>query len=285
MASPSPFSGKVHPISAAGFGPGKSELYDKVRPGYAPQVLSHIRKAVSKKEGLKIVEIGCGSGIFTRALLAHPEWSTSVAELKCIDPNEGMRAVFASTVKDSRVSLSEGTFDETDVPDGWADLIVSASAFHWCSELEGAINEFSRILKSDGTICFLWNSQDKKNTAWIRQIHELCDPHQKVAASGKDTFNNWRRIFDLPQYKANFSEPEETIVPSTETRTVESLTLHVFTRSGVAILPDEEKEKVREGIKVIVQRGDELVWVNKKEGILEVPFATPIVVIQRQALQ
>ena len=38
-----------------------------------------------------------------------------------------MRTVFSKTVVDPRVSLSDGTFDATGVPDHWADLIVMAS--------------------------------------------------------------------------------------------------------------------------------------------------------------
>ncbi|THH05772.1 hypothetical protein EW145_g4551 [Phellinidium pouzarii] len=287
MASlPPPASGKVNPISAAGFGTGKSDLYNKARPGYAPQVLSHIRKAVSKKEGLNIVEIGCGSGIFTRNLLAHPEWSTSIGELKCIDPNEGMRAVFADTVKDPRVSLYDGTFDSTGVPDGWADVILSASpllkAFHWCSDLEGALSEFTRILKRDGTISFLWNPLDM-NIAWVSQIFEVCRRYLPPTYNEK-TLTEWRRIFDLPLYKDSFTGPEEAIVPSAETNTLEALTLFVFTGSVVALLPDDEKEKIRREIKEIVQRGNGLVWVDKEKGMFEMAFAAQVVVMHRKTL-
>jgi hypothetical protein len=37
---------------------------------------------------------------------------------------EGMRAQFTRTVNDHRVSVNDGTFEGTHVPDGWADLIV-----------------------------------------------------------------------------------------------------------------------------------------------------------------
>lgn len=37
---------------------------------------------------------------------------------------EGMRAQFSRAVKDPRVFLQEGTFENTHVADGWADLIV-----------------------------------------------------------------------------------------------------------------------------------------------------------------
>ncbi|KAI5123349.1 hypothetical protein M0805_001770 [Coniferiporia weirii] len=278
---------KVHPTSLIGYGAGKSELYDKVRPSYAPEVLSYMRKAVKKKDNLRIVEVGCGSGIFTRALLAHPEWNSSISELKAVEPNEGMRAVFAESTKDPRVSLSDGTFDETGVPDGWADVIMAATAFHWCLDVEAATNEFVRILKPGGTVGFCWNLQDTKNCAWIQQLDDLCTPYQKTSSKDfwGDTFRRWRRMFDLPSYKASFSEPEETTVFSAEHRTLEEVVLHAYTRSGVALLSDDEKEKVGEKIKAIVLRGDGLVWVDEKEGIFEVPYATPVVIMQRKLSQ
>ena len=71
--------------------------------------------------------IGAGTGIFTRALLAHPDWAgTAVAQLRAIEPSAGMREQFARTVRDARVSVAEGTFDDTHIEDGWADLVVIA---------------------------------------------------------------------------------------------------------------------------------------------------------------
>ncbi len=66
------------------------------------------------------------TGIFTRALLAHPEWSPSVKALRAVEPSEGMRSTFAKMVNDERVTLTEGTFDHTGVGDHWANVIVIA---------------------------------------------------------------------------------------------------------------------------------------------------------------
>lgn len=70
--------------------------------------------------------IGAGTGIFTRALLAHPDWADAIKELRAVEPSAGMRDVFSKTVTDPRVSVREGTFDTTGVEDGWADLIIIA---------------------------------------------------------------------------------------------------------------------------------------------------------------
>jgi hypothetical protein len=70
--------------------------------------------------------IGAGSGISTRALLAHPDWATSIGTLRAIDPVDGMCDVWKKTVKDSRATIVKGTFDNTGVEDEWADLIIIA---------------------------------------------------------------------------------------------------------------------------------------------------------------
>jgi hypothetical protein len=37
-----------------------------------------------------------------------------------------MRDVFSKTISDDRVSVAEGTFQQTNIEDGWADLLVVA---------------------------------------------------------------------------------------------------------------------------------------------------------------
>ena len=71
--------------------------------------------------------IGSGTGLFTRALLNHPDWQTSLAALHAIEPNEGMRNVFHGTISDPRVTLTDGVFERTGVEDMWADMIVMAA--------------------------------------------------------------------------------------------------------------------------------------------------------------
>ncbi|THH04668.1 hypothetical protein EW145_g5346 [Phellinidium pouzarii] len=281
MSSPSPSSAKVHPQSHVGFGTGKIGLYDKVRPGYDSAVLSDFRKAVSKEGDLNIVEIGCGSGIFTRALLSHPDWSSSLSSIKCVDPSEAMRAVFAehTDLTDPRVSLADGTFDETGVSDGWADAIVASTSFNWCLHHEESVKEFARILKPDGVIYLLWNLQDRWNFAWVKQVDTICQPS---ATYWETEFDKWRNVFTVPSYSTYFQPPEEKTISSTESVTLENFTLHAFTRSAVAILPDEGKEKVREGIRDIVQRGEDLKWTDKEKGLIEVPYSNLIVVFRRK---
>lgn len=77
--------------------------------------------------------IGSGTGLFTRSLLAHPDWSSSVNQLKAVEPSEGMRDKFAGTIQDERVTVADGTFDDTHIEDGWADVIIIAQVCWSCA--------------------------------------------------------------------------------------------------------------------------------------------------------
>lgn len=114
-------------------------------------MISYIREHITNPEPLIIVEyvkfwiftqypllihiacnrIGSGTGLFTRSLLSQPSFS-SVKQYIGVEPSAGMRNFFIkSTVetelgKRAGVTVREGTFDNTGLEDGIADMIVIA---------------------------------------------------------------------------------------------------------------------------------------------------------------
>lgn len=129
---------------------------------------------------LKPPRIGAGTGLFTRALLAHSDWSSSIARLRAVEPSEGMRGVWTEKNTEEKATIEDGTFESTAIPDGWADLVFVAQvsstwghalrlilslvvqAFHWCPDYDKACAEFARILKKDGAVVFIWNLEDRQ---------------------------------------------------------------------------------------------------------------------------
>ncbi|WVF66620.1 hypothetical protein IAT40_001360 [Kwoniella sp. CBS 6097] len=96
----------VHKIAVSGFGEGTNDMYDRARPSYPAEALSHIYQTISSspsispdEKGWTILEPGSGTGIFSRLLIAPPPLSTSgaeyptfpIAKLVGIEPSEGMR--------------------------------------------------------------------------------------------------------------------------------------------------------------------------------------------------
>ncbi|THH33939.1 hypothetical protein EUX98_g263 [Antrodiella citrinella] len=262
----------VHKIAQEGFGTGTNELYDRARPSYQSVVLSHIRKTVRGSQPLNIVELGAGTGIFTRALFAHPEWKDSVAHLRAVEPSEGMRDVFVKTVQDSRASAVEGTFEHTNVEDGWADLVVIAQAFHWCPDYDKASAEFARILKPNGIVVLVWNLEDREGAQWVAQLRDTYEKFENGTPQFR--LDLWRATFTTPSYTANFEPPKEEKWKWTLQATRDLVVDRVSSKSYVAILPDATKEQVQKDVKTIVDRGDGLVWVEKEKGVFEWPYYT-----------
>jgi ubiquinone/menaquinone biosynthesis C-methylase UbiE len=59
-----------------------------------------------------------------------------------------------------KVDIRAGTATEIPVPDGVADAIIVAQAFHWFSTDE-ALTEFARVLKPGGSLGLIWNFYDR----------------------------------------------------------------------------------------------------------------------------
>jgi precorrin-6B methylase 2 len=112
-------------LSASSFAKtGADGRYDAHRPSYSPEALDYIL-SLSPSTSLKVVELGAGTGIFTRQLLE----SQRVSKVIAIDPNPGMREGFIKSVPMSeRVELLEGYFDKIPIQEkGSADLVVAAA--------------------------------------------------------------------------------------------------------------------------------------------------------------
>ncbi|KAL4067979.1 hypothetical protein J3A83DRAFT_4097238 [Scleroderma citrinum] len=201
----------VHSMAQSGFGTGTNELLRSV--SFSSPCLSFIRP-ITAKSPLDIVEcvlhkipprFGAGTGLFTRALLAHPDWASSIARLRAVEPSEGMRNNI-----EEKMTIEDGTFERTVVPDGWADWSSShRSAFHWCPDYDKACVEFARILKKDGAVVFMWNSEDGDQAGWVAQLRERIKSHEQDTP--QFFFGLWRHAFSIPSYLQYFQEPKEKI--------------------------------------------------------------------------
>ncbi|KAG2116494.1 uncharacterized protein F5147DRAFT_648981 [Suillus discolor] len=217
----------VHPNAQAGFATGTNELYDRVRPLYPADGLSYVFSQVAKSTiPLKIVEIGAGTGMFTRALLAHSEWSPSIGTLRAIEPSGGMRDFWTKSVQDNRCTIVNGTFDDTGVEDGEA-------------------------------------------AGWVAQVQHCVEA--RVNGSPRFRLDVLRQGFSTPEYTSSFHPQEEKHWAHHGLATDQTVTDRALSLSYIAMLPSDEKAKVAEGIKGILERGDGKVWINKEQGTYQDP--------------
>jgi SAM-dependent methyltransferase len=135
---------------------GLAELYAKCRPDYPAEAVEFILSRCELTPGARLVDVGCGTGISARLFARH-----GLAVIG-IEPNAEMRRQAEAEPLPAGVpvpSYREGTAEATGLPDGWADAVLAAQAFHWF-EPPAALGEFQRILRPEGWAVLLWNERD-----------------------------------------------------------------------------------------------------------------------------
>src|SRR5699024_3161920 len=106
---------------------GKAEYYQIGRADYSIAIYNIFRE-MNIKGNTTIADIGDGTGIFSKILLATD------AIVYSIEPNNDMFAVLQENLKKySRSFLVHATAENTMLPNQSIDIITAAQSFHWFS--------------------------------------------------------------------------------------------------------------------------------------------------------
>jgi ubiquinone/menaquinone biosynthesis C-methylase UbiE len=127
--------------------------YDRI---LAPNLLgaSRLAAAMPAREYADLLDVGCGTGFTTEAVLArHP----GVRRVTGIDPSEGMLERFRAKAPALGVELElrRGTAEALPVGDAAFDAVVSGMAFHWFPDKPGAVRAMARAVRPGGTVAIL----------------------------------------------------------------------------------------------------------------------------------
>jgi SAM-dependent methyltransferase len=143
------------------------EYYAAFRPTYPDSVIECLHDEVGLTPGAVVVDVGSGTGISSDLFLRHGH------EVYGVEPNAGMRhaAELALRHRPGFHSI-DATAEETTLPDACADVVVSASAFHWF-DAALARAEFRRILKPGGLLIVMGNGRRKDGSLFMRAYDEL----------------------------------------------------------------------------------------------------------------
>jgi SAM-dependent methyltransferase len=127
--------------------------YDRARPGYPDRVWTVLRERCGVGPGAHVLEIGPGTGLATRRLLA-----LGAGPLVAVEPDAALAEYLVSTLGPAagRVDVLIAAFEEVAVPDAAFDAAVSASAFHWVEPATG-LARVAAALAPGGWWAAWWN--------------------------------------------------------------------------------------------------------------------------------
>lgn len=251
-----------HPV-ARGFD-RVAEGYERGRPGYPAPAVRFLARLLGARRGRTVVELGSGTGKLTRSLVGLGP------AIVAVEPSEAMRRVFERVLPD--VLALDGTAEAIPLPNGSADGVVAAQAFHWF-RARAALREIGRVLRPGGTVVLLWNVRDERDPL-NRELDALVDRH---AAARPGRWRHWEEAFRPtrrpfgPLYRRLFGHARST--------TVRQIVEHLLSVSRVALLPAAQRRALaREARRLFASRG-----FPRPDDRLEIPTVTELYWARRTA--
>ncbi len=144
-------------------------LYERMRPGYMPELYETLFQYIPIGEESVVVEVGAGGGQATGPIL---QTGCTLTTVEC-------GAQFSARLQEKfqaypKFSVCTAKFEDTVFPPDTYDLVFSASAFHWVPEQIGYEKVYA-MLRSNGAFARFANHpyRDKGNPALSRALDDL----------------------------------------------------------------------------------------------------------------
>ncbi|SPC67563.1 uncharacterized protein UHOD_03627 [Ustilago sp. UG-2017b] len=274
----------MHKIARNGFdSSGGSGLYDRARPSYPPAAISTIIAEATNADSpapLRIVELGAGTGIATRMLLATATSPSAdgtpppgVASLAAIEPSAGMRSHFETAIASGTNSLKQQMQDKG---------LLSPSAS--ISVEDGAFESFDAALRPNGILALVWNLEDREAAPWVAQIRDLYEQYEDGTPQYRHMY--WHAMYKAPTCTSHFKADEPRHYHRTIPTTLQAVIDRVLSKSYISVLPQDKQDKLVKDISDYLNNTpDEQLgrkWIDEEQGVWEYPYRTDLFIFRRK---
>ena len=218
----------VHNMARTGFGQA-AQTYTRGRPHYPIELLAWLRQEVALNTGKTAIDLGAGTGKFTKLLLQ------TGATVVAVEPVDSMRSELTQALPE--VQAIAGTAQAMNLPDATSDAVLCAQAFHWFAT-DAALTEIHRVLKPGGKLGLVWNVRDE-SVDWVAAITHIIAPYEG------DTPRHYKNEWQRPFKGALFSELRPARFPYQHIGTPREVIVDRFLSvSFIAALPETERSQV-----------------------------------------
>ncbi|MBB2919830.1 class I SAM-dependent methyltransferase [Cupriavidus alkaliphilus] len=228
----------IHQAAAMGFA-RQADTYARGRPEYPAEIDTWLRGALGLHAGRVVLDLGAGTGKFTRRLVQ------TGATVIAVEPVAQMRAQLAAAV--GPVQVLEGSAEAIPLAEASVDAVVCAQAFHWFANAR-ALAEIRRVLRPGGRLGLVWNVRDE-SVDWVAQLTAIMAPYEGDAP--RFYKGDWRQVFPAEGFGplvlqslpyAHVGPPQQVIVD------------RVMSVSFIASLPEPEQARVRARLHALIDQ-------------------------------
>jgi SAM-dependent methyltransferase len=255
-ASTSVASGDTWNVRGDSFGLAAT-TYEQSRPSYPSDAV----RWLLGDRGLTVVELGAGTGLLTRALIAAGHTVTAV------EPDDSMRAQMTETTPQAEILA--GGAESIPVDDASADAVVVGHAYHWFDP-EPAHAEIARVIRPGGTFGTFWNLRDE-DVPWSAELTKiLADEDTGTGAEGSsaimlhgalDVLRGRREGAEWlmsPTFGDRFTAIERNFFPNEVEHTPKSLLELIRSRSYYLTSDNAKKEEIDRQVRELTSSHPEL---------------------------
>ena len=235
-----------------------ADAYERGRPDYPVAAVRHLARVLRLGPGRTVVELGSGTGKFTRALAA-----TGAARV-AIEPAAGMRRVFAARVPD--VPTLDGTAEAIPLPDAFADAVVAAQSFHWFRP-RPTLREVARVLRPGGGLGLVWNLRDE-SVGWSHRLTQLLDRYGWWIPRARN--RRWKPAFERPD--CPFGPLGSRVFPHVQRAPRATFIDRILSVSVIAVLPPAEQRRVAAEVAAILDTDP----ATRGRTVLSMPYRTEV---------
>jgi SAM-dependent methyltransferase len=217
-------------LHASSFG-AAATAYAEHRPDYAQAAA---RWALEPASGLRVLDLGAGTGKLTATLVAVG------ADVTAVEPDPAMLTELRRALPDVRAL--PGSAEAISLPDASVDAVLAGNAMHWF-DMAVAGPEIARVLVPGGILAGLWSVMDDR-VDWVAGLARVSG---SAAIGPRDTPTSWRaETAEMHLSKtggaARFGSSEQAEFPHGQRRTADSLVATLATRAGMLVMPEQERE-------------------------------------------
>jgi SAM-dependent methyltransferase len=104
--------------------------------------------------GASWLDVGCGTGVLTRAILDLEDPATVVG----VDPSPGFLSRARTTIRDPRVTFIEGTAESLPVEAESVNAVAGGLVFNFVPDLGAALAEIRRVARPEAVVAgYVWD--------------------------------------------------------------------------------------------------------------------------------
>jgi len=218
-----------------------ADVYERGRPPYPAAAVDWLLPPGTPR----IVDLGAGTGKLTRLIRARG------LDVTAVDPSERMLTQLRRAVPGVTALL--GSAEQIPLPDGAADAVLVAQAWHWV-DVARAAPEVARVLSPGGRLGLIWNLRDER-ADWVRRLGEI------IGSEDRDRQTS---------VGAPFGPVETQHFEWTHTIGPEELVDLVASRSAIILLPALERAAVLREVRQLMATHPALVGRTE----FQLPYVT-----------